>query len=391
MQIKLLKVEIEGIRLYKNEKFEIDLFANQNVTFEEKEENIVENLASSLNKQNIMAIVGINATGKTTTLKLISSVIEIFIQAESLNNISKKEIFELFKEETKITTHYYANDTIYKLTSDISKLEEKFIFTEETLQEKKVNKGMSKNRLFDFSNMPLVIQRTKEDSAYLKQDDSIFMKTLRKIGVKENRKYLFDMVIYNNMNYFHTLREIPAEYISYLDPSIDYLKFVYPSGIQTGTDIQIQLKFKGSEMKEITLRQLADYLSSGTIKGLYLLISVQQTLEVGGYMIIDEIENHLNKSIVIMLLNLFKSKVNKNNATLIFSTHYSEILDDIERNDCIYFTTKESGEIVVTNLSTKYSRNDRKKSSIFLSGILGTAPQYNSYIEMKRTMKKNVK
>lgn len=65
----------------------------------------------------------------------------------------------------------------------------------------------------------------------------------------------------------------------------------------------------------------------------------------------DEIENHFNKEIVTTLVRFFMdSRFNKNGGTLIFTTHYPELLDEYDRNDGIYIVRNRNG-ITVENLS----------------------------------------
>ena len=91
------------------------------------------------------------------------------------------------------------------------------------------------------------------------------------------------------------------------------------------------------------------------------------------------------------ILWFFKSyKLNKNGGTLVYSTHYPELLDENDRNDNI-FITKNYGGITVENLRDLLKRNDLKKSDVYQSGILtGTAPSYNSYIDLKRKFESNI-
>lgn len=53
-------------------------------------------------------------------------------------------------------------------------------------------------------------------------------------------------------------------------------------------------------------------------------------------------------------------RINKNGATILFSTHYSELLDEFDRNDSIYIVRNKEG-IGVENLSNILKRNDIKK------------------------------
>ena len=68
------------------------------------------------------------------------------------------------------------------------------------------------------------------------------------------------------------------------------------------------------------------------------------------------------------------------------STHYSELLDEFERNDSIYITKNKDG-ITAEKLSGILKRNDIKKSEIYDSDFLeGTVPAYESYIALKKAL-----
>ena len=189
--------------------------------------------------------------------------------------------------------------------------------------------------------------------------------------------------MWTNHNMLNILGKFPKELLTFLDPSIEYFKFSYEKKI---TDIR--LKFYGSE--EIILNRLSEiekYLSSGTIKGINVFMNALLCFVEGGYLIIDELENHFNEEIVSTLVRFFLDlKINKEGATLIFSTHYSELLDEFDRNDCIYITRNRDG-IHAENLSLILKRNDIKKSEAYASGYLeGTVPVYESYMALKRVL-----
>ncbi len=107
----------------------------------------------------------------------------------------------------------------------------------------------------------------------------------------------------------------------------------------------------------------------------------------GGYLIIDEIENHFNREIVATLIRLFMDeRVNKNHATILFSTHYSELLDEFDRNDSIYIVKNREG-IIAENLANVLKRNDMKKSEVYDSDYLGgTVPSYEAYMALKKVL-----
>lgn len=391
MRIKLMKISIRGLKLFKEEKLELDFITTKKVNPEEVEEHIVERLFGNIYKQNVIALTGINASGKTTTLKLITMILELFIQNKSLEGISNMEVLEYLNDTCVFVNTFYFNNEIYELTSVVKRNENgKFLFTSEVLKVRKARGNISKAKLLCFKDVEP--RRTREDvekmtMGYLRNDTSIFMQVLKEAGMLDGDRFVYDMTAFTNINVFGTLKSIPVEYIQYLDSDIEEIEFLNPDNSNHFSKLIVKIKFFNQEPREISAIDLWKYLSSGTIKGLNLLLAIENALKTGGYMVIDEMENHLNKTVAITLINLFKSELNCNNATLIFSTHYSEILDDIERSDSIYFSTKTNGDIELTNLSLHSARADKKKSNLYLSGLLGTAPKYSGFKALKHTLK----
>lgn len=119
---------------------------------------------------------------------------------------------------------------------------------------------------------------------------------------------IFSLLSYTNVNVLPFTEDIPLEVIAFLDPTIEKLCFE-----QTEGKTFIHLKFKDEE--EIILNNAADleqYLSSGTIKGIITFSMVKEVLHSGGYLLVDEIENHFNKEIVTTLVRFFMdSRLNK--------------------------------------------------------------------------------
>ena len=204
----------------------------------------------------------------------------------------------------------------------------------------------------------------------------------KKYGLKLN---YMDTLDWTNVNLIRILGDFPKELIKFLDPSIEYLR----TNLNVNDEkLEITLKFNTKE--EILLyssMELAKDLSSGTIKGINVFVNAMRVLDEGGYLIIDELENHFNKEIVSTLIRFFMSKkVNKKGAVIIFSTHYPELLDEFERNDNIFIIRNHEG-IEVDNLSRILCRNDIKKSEVYQSGYLhGTVPAYEAYMDLKRVV-----
>lgn len=79
-------------------------------------------------------------------------------------------------------------------------------------------------------------------------------------------------------------------------------------------------------------------------------------------------------------------RLNKRGGTLVFTTHYPELLDEYDRNDGICIVRNQNG-ITVENLSNILKRNDIKKSNAYQNGFLeGTAPAYEAYLNLKKNL-----
>lgn len=217
-----------------------------------------------------------------------------------------------------------------------------------------------------------------QDEIYLPDDVSFIIAHNKKVN---DTVEVFSLLSYTNINILPFTEDIQLEVITFLDPTIEKLCFEQVEG-----KTFIHLKFKNEE--EIVLNTAVDfeqYLSTGTIKGIITFSMVKEVLQSGGYLLVDEIENHFNKEIVTTLIRFFMdSHFNKNGGTLIFTTHYPELLDEYDRNDGIYIVRNCNG-ITVENLSGILIRNDIKKSEIYQSGVIeGTTLAYETYIHLKK-------
>lgn len=381
--MKLLKIVINGLPHFKNE-LDIDFVALQRVDDYDKERLC--NVFSNIYVNKAISFVGINASGKTTILKAISFVMKM-LNNESLNNIQSKTIMDDLddNQQVVITTYFYDGNDINKLETSIVKEisdvdgSEKLIIKDEKLWSKDGAKIKTKKSLFDFAEVDLREKRDKNEQ-YLMDDVSIIVAENKK---KNMSLFISDMLEWTDHNILNVLGRFPKELLTFLDPSIEYLECSFKE-----KKVDIRLKFYGKE--EIIInspRILENYLSSGTIKGLGVFMSATFSFIEGGYLIIDEIENHFNREIVATLIRFFlDEKVNKNGATILFSTHYSELLDEFDRNDSIYIVRNKEG-IGVENLSNILKRNDIKKSEVYDSGYLGgTVPAYEAYMALKKVL-----
>ncbi len=381
--MKLLKIAINGLPHFKN-RLDIDFVALQRVDDYDKERLC--HVFSNIYVNKAISFVGINASGKTTILRAISFVMKM-LNNESLNNIRSKAILDDMDDNHQviITTYFYDGHDVNKLETaivkEISEVDgsEKLIIKDEKLWSKDGARVKTKKNLFDFTETDLKQKRDKNEQ-YLMDDVSIIVAENKK---KNMSLFICDMLEWTDHNILNVLGRFPKELLTFLDPGIEYLECSLKE-----KKVDIRLKFYGKEEIAInSLTVLENYLSSGTIRGLGVFMSATFSFAEGGYLIVDEIENHFNREIVATLIRFFMDeKVNKSGATILFSTHYSELLDEFDRNDSIYIVRNKEG-IGVENLSNILKRNDIKKSEVYDSGYLGgTVPAYEAYMALKKVL-----
>ena len=390
--MKILKINAKGLPLLKKE-IEIDFFAKQRVQPEKNE--MLTNVFSNIYINNIISMVGINASGKTTTLKIVSFVLQM-LQNKPINTIKYKDILNGLQEQESVCFEvYFASDdgklkkleTCIKGNIETNHIETNFLITSEKIWSKSLKSIRTKNDLFNFSKSDLETVRNDEE-LFLMDDVSVIIAFNKK---QKDQLYVVDSIDWTNINGLRVSGEFPISLVRFLDPSIESL--ICKQTEQGDKKMEVYLKF--FEKKVIVLSspsEVTKYLSSGTIKGINIFMTAIDALQKGGYLIIDELENHFNKEIVSTLIRFFTDKeLNNSGAVLIFSTHYVELLDLFERNDNIFIVKNISG-IHIENLADLLKRNDVKKSELFQSGYLEcTTPSYDSYIHFKRAITNLIK
>lgn len=179
----------------------------------------------------------------------------------------------------------------------------------------------------------------------------------------------------------------PIELLTYLDNSIEYLHY---EKNEQGETVRYSLKFKDSDeiIRVSDFKEFDKYLSSGTIKGVTLFFEFLTALRAGATLMVDEIELHINKQIVRDFIGFFTDPmVNRNNATLVYSSHYVELTDDLKRNDEEYILIRDS-QAQLFRLNQLPVRTELKNSEIFQNNTIeGTTPNYQAYQALKEAVR----
>ena len=380
--LELLKVKASGFKLLED-NFELD-FTIRTRVYQKDKLSEIEEIDKGLNTFRSIAFVGGNSSGKSTALSLVLKTL-LFLQTGRWEFIPR----EFKKDSIDLNIVFYLEGFLYNYSCTFNKIEIDKLsianiyspITNEKLIKLEYNKARG------IVNLDLLNTNGVDESEILKSsllDTSAIAKiTGDKISVDEfsnNNIVNFDVNIVRN-TFFASLnscdKELVSSIIKLLDESIEYI-------ICDNSDL---VKFKRINEKEIIISkfELLSILSSGTFRGVELYVRSINALKYGKVFIVDEIENCFHKNLVKNLLFIFNSKnINSKGAKLIFSTHYTEILDSLSRRDNIFITHKENGYVNVKNLYSDYDvRTELSKSNQFDNNVFNTSFNYEQLLNVK--------
>ena len=370
--MKLLRVHASN---YKNccDDFTIDLVAKSKKTSEDKEYELQE-IADDLYVFNTVAFVGKNASGKTSAIELMECCYSILSEF-------RLEDKHYNYDNVKLEIIFYYKGNIYKYTTGLKSdpnLGSKANFTEQHIYQKKYYKSKVKEIY--------AVEGFEEITGFgeLPEDTSIVFFILKK---KATRAVYFNCngegadtyhLLFRAMKTYKIPENILVKVIKIFDDKIKSLEMV--------DEKHYKLIYQ-DHVKELSDSELVYILSSGTTKGVLLYIFVVAALENGFDLLIDEVENHFHKTLVENMISLFKDKtVNKKYATLMFTTHYCEVLDLFNRQDNIWIA-KSDNKIHLENMYENYNiRTELLKSRQFYNNVFDTSVNYEDLMALKKEL-----
>lgn len=377
--MKILKIISNGFKKCGSD-FEISFVPIGNKSAEDKEFELYE-IADSLYVFTTLGIIGKNASGKTTAVELLSVVYDIFSNFRISNS---KNIFKFIDDPIHLDITFFNEGYIYRYITDLYKNTESIdnslvFFKNEKLFRREYKKSHSRD-LFDYSKYEEVNYNTK-----LPEDISMIYLVLNSIVLRgiycpcdDNifREYSYIFNIYKTLD---NNLEIITSLLKMFDEHLDNIKMI--------NEDKFRIIYTDKKTKDVSNSELYEILSSGTTKGFGLFTFVVYSLKTGADLIIDEIENHFHKTLVENLVNLYKDKtVNKKGASLIFTTHYCEMLDLFNRSDNIYIS-KFSTTIKLENMHSDYKfRNELSKSKKFYNNEFNTNVDYDALMHFKKEL-----
>lgn len=372
--MKLLRVKASNFKNCSDD-FTIDFIARSKKTPEDKEYELQE-VADSLYVFSTAALIGKNASGKTTAIELLDCCYSILGdfrlegKSYSYDNILLEIIF-------------YHEGFIYRYSTQLhsdGSLSNKAIFSAQTLERKKYARSDLKNIYNEEKFKPV------SGIGILPEDTSIVFFVLQK---KLTRAVYFNsngagtdtyQLLFRAMKNYSISVEVLSNIIRIFDDTVLALEMIdehnYRLSYQNKTEV-------------VSDKELINILSSGTTKGLLLYMIAVASLQNGFDLLIDEVENHFHKTLVENLISLYKDKsVNRHNASLIFTTHYCEVLDLFNRQDNIWIS-RANGKVSLSNMYSDYNvRPELLKSKQYYNNAFQTSVNYEELMNLKRKLKK---
>lgn len=378
--MKLLKFKVPyGYKMLKK-GFEVSFLTKTRVNKNIENNDLIE-LEPGLFYPLETTFIGKNSSGKTSVLLLIH-LIMTFIRS---GRIPVRYMAE--QENFALEFTFYDSGFIYLYEGSFSRSKltnSDFMIVDNELLRKTTFKETYKKDLSNISFLkenlitPSIGSDTSGIIKYRFNDTSILVDLISRDP--SSLATIIDAIkdIYGNDS-FNTL-------IRLFDDSIEMIDSVRLD------DNSAAFKFKRVNKPEMTVNisYLREILSSGTYRGIYLFAASLLAFRLGGDILIDEIEKSFNKNLIENLLILFNDKrINKKGASLIYSTHYSELLDHSNRCDNINVLHRNGDVITVDNMCTSYEiRTDLSKSNQFEQNAFDNLTNYDRLMDLRRLLLK---
>ena len=436
--MRLLHIEMTGLNPFENHSLKLDMFARDRVVLDKGSASGLTHQShekSSIYSQNVICITGINASGKTTVLQALDFVTNVINGDISDYDLFRQSDLLAFESTISLSAVFALKNEFYLLESELSRTMPdedgdesadfdafpSFAFTQETMWKFNGSKP-SKSKIADITafkansvrvKVRIPLSRKGFYEEYADLDDKCFL-------TDESIQFLSPQASISNAFTVgdKRLRTLSSREEETPDVTLPQYSLLFPASINWGlafsiaspilhvfddsieyftTDKQrrVHVKFLDSD-KEMVLsrRNGLALLSSGTKRGAALVTQSIRALRTGGYLFVDEIENSINKELVRMIVNLFiAEKTNPYGATLVFTTHYPELLDIIRRKDNIYILRRSnvSNRVQAVNYTDVVDRGELKRSEVILSNYIGgTAPKARELKDIRRYVAERV-
>lgn len=389
--MKLLKIRYDHLTMFKDGIFDIDLYASDRVPSTDES---VFALSGPIYSSNVIALAGVNASGKTTALKLIELACAIANGGIVPDAGFLAGLPLLFDGPSSFSCLVWHERCAYLVKATVASDDP---FDTGTARLALFNEAVYRIPAASLSTKTLLSSWDELERiaclVFEHEEDALGWGSGAPLVSMVNHSIAQDS---GSPALAFATRDEGYRLGAAFDGLDDVLR-VFDGSIEhlevRDRGRAFQLTFVGQAPMTLSEEGLEEVLSSGTLRGLALVQRAVTVLARGGYLLVDELENHLNRQLVNVLLDLFTSKeTNPRGASLVFSTHYSQLLDHVHRKDNVFFLVRSgSGGAEVVKYGDRVKRIENKKSEVFASNyVKGTAPRYASVRALRELVAKGV-
>jgi Predicted ATPases len=348
----------------------------------------------------IAAVFGANASGKSNLLEAFDYMSIYVVNSFAYGG----------EEKEKRSSHEFIKPTPFildKNSRDAESSFEVYFIDAETERSKIYNYGFTINKtgILDVSGIPTKAQ-TNIKIALEKETLIVSLGAKLKIAkLKRIRDWFFNNEIVNfglPIESFILSEQLPygfvkdnnvrqnvLDYFAAFDPSIIGFEVESLDPEDSSDDVRVRIDaiHKMIDSDEIAMIPLK-LESAGTLKMFNLYQPLQDVLDIGGVLFVDELNSKLHPLLVRTLIIMFLNpEINKNNAQLVYTTHDTWQLENNSlRRDEIWFVEKSD-----EGISTLYSladffdekgdkiRKDENYGKNYLLGKYGAIPKMKDF------------
>ena len=217
----LLSFEIRNIREYEDSICSFSFLNSQKVYDDVDSDSSVARLCGNVYDSKIVALCGINASGKTTLLSMIRFMLSVYLSNKPLDSFQSLLQRLHGSQDIEISAIFVVGGAVYKIDSAISKDDrDSFSFRDETLYELKGK--ISRQAISDEAMYKLVQTRNT-----LPEDAKLFLdkgKSIASMVQDKNDNSLLSFYSADSESDLRRFLRIQPEIIRYLDRSISSIE-----------------------------------------------------------------------------------------------------------------------------------------------------------------------
>ena len=376
--MKLLKVKVPSGYKMLTKDFEINFMTKTRINKDASNNDLIE-LEDDFYYPIETVFIGKNSSGKTTSLSLVRVVLKLLGSGRIDNDFLRDG------EKFSLDVIFYTNGIIYEyiggFTKDTTKNRDFLIIENESLEKTTMKESYKK----DLSNASFFKEHSFESN--VGGDTSNVSKFSLSAGEFNGS---VDLAGYSTQLF-------EAYYDVLGKPTFNALLHLFDDSVESIIPYKEDGKNSGYYFKRVGSANsiivhddyLQSYLSAGTLRGINLYGISILAFKRGGTIIVDEIEKSFNRNLIENLLLMFNDKsINKRDASIVYSTHYSELLDINNRCDNINVLHRTDNQISLMNVHADYEcRTDMLKSGHFNQNVFDTLINYDRLMELKETLR----